>query len=515
MKQLKYNYSDRRERLISLALFFILMLMKTEQGNAQLIFQPYSYQFYQKLNKTIYSSDINLHTAIKPYFISDSSYLRPLYDSLTTNHRETTKRNFIQRILFDQHLVDVKNKDYTFYLDFLPDFQLGRSFNEKTTTWLNTRGFQLGITIGSKFFIYTSGYENQGKFTAYEDHYINQTGMVPGQGYDKNQGAPTKDWSYVTTLIGYTPTKAITIALGQDKTFIGDGYRSLLLSDNSAPYPMLRFTANLGKKIQYMAMWAYMEDQKAPQFNSFYNNRRKWGAFHYIDWNITNKTSLGFFNALIVEEATDQGKLHGFDLNYINPILFSSALRPAGTTPDHTLIGFNGKYKVLTKTTAYGQMVFDQSTGNSNYAWQLGLRGSDLLKINRLNYLFEYNTAKPNTYSSAYSIVNYTELSEPLAHPLGAGFKEWLGIVNYSIHKFDFQGQINYAHYTLNQSGQELASTLKYAEGKVAYLLNPKYNFRLEISGLLRQEKNSLNDNKTNMITFGLRSSFRNLYHDF
>ncbi|RYF17554.1 MAG: gliding motility protein RemB, partial [Flavobacteriales bacterium] len=52
-------------------------------------------------------------------------------------------------------------------------------------------------------------------------------------------------------------------------------------------------------------------------------------------------------------------------------------------------------------------------------------------------------------------------------------------------------------------------------QGKVAYLLNPKYNLRLELGGIVRQEKNSLATHNTAMVTFGLRSSFRNLYYDF
>jgi len=56
---------------------------------------------------------------------------------------------------------------------------------------------------------------------------------------------------------------------------------------------------------------------------------------------------------------------------------------------------------------------------------------------------------------------------------------------------------------------------LKYGEGTISYLLNPKYNLRIEVGGLIRQETNSLTDTKTAMITLGLRSTFRELYHDF
>jgi len=528
-------------------LFTCILFLLFFAGTAysQLMYQPYSYQFYQKLNSAVYSPANSEHTAIKPFLIRDSGFARPLYDSLLMLNVDNSKKSWLDHVLFSGHLAEVRNKDYTFSLDYLPDLQLGREFEQPKTTWLNTRGFQLYGTIGSRFFFYTSGYENQGVFAGYEHNYINQAGMIPGEAFDKSYGKATKDWEYATALIGYAPCKAVTIVLGEDKTFIGDGYRSVLLSDYAASYPLMRVTVDLGKNVQYMAMWAYLEDQRAQQFNSFSNNRRKWAGFHYIDWNITNRASIGFFNAVVAEEANDQGKAHGFDANFIDPVYFSSSIGPNSQAPDHTLFGFNGKYKVLDKTTIYGQFLYDQasSTGNNSNrnAWQLGFRGADLFKVNGLNYLFEYNTSSPYTYSNQFPIVNYAELGEPLADPLGANFKEAVGILNYSIGKFDFQGQVNYARYGLNTAtvnygkditlpdntnlpisnlngittGQGLATTLKYAEGTVSYVLNPKYNLRIEIGGLIRQEINSLSNAKTAMITFGLRSTFRDLYHDF
>jgi hypothetical protein len=53
-----------------------------------------------------------------------------------------------------------------------------------------------------------------------------------------------------------------------------------------------------------------------------------------------------------------------------------------------------------------------------------------------------------------------------------------------------------------------------YLQGKVAYLLNPKYNLRIELGGIFRQEQNSEFKDKTTMITIGLRSSFRQIYND-
>jgi hypothetical protein len=63
--------------------------------------------------------------------------------------------------------------------------------------------------------------------------------------------------------------------------------------------------------------------------------------------------------------------------------------------------------------------------------------------------------------------------------------------------------------------GEGLATTFRYAEGTISFLINPKLNLRFEVGALVRDEKNSAGDQKTELITVGLRSSFRQLYHDF
>jgi hypothetical protein len=327
---------------------------------------------------------------------------------------DTSKKHkgWVYRKLFNEHLFDVKEKDFTFYADYLPDLLIGQELNDKKTTWLNTRGVQAGGTIGKKFFFYTSVYENQAHYPNYIDDYVSATGMVPGLAYDFNGGAKdTKDYFYATSLIGFAPSDVVSIETGLDKTFIGDGYRSILMSDFSSNYPLLRLKVNLGKKVQYMSMWTYLQDQNAEKFGTLHPpNRAKWGVFHYIDWNITNRASIAFFNALIAPDAYDDGTKHGFDINYINPVYFVKSWGPSGPIPDNTYVGFNAKYKVLNKTTVYGQWMYDQQSNdqNSKQAFQLGFRGADLFKINSFNYLFEFNTAKPYTYASPIPLTSYS-----------------------------------------------------------------------------------------------------------
>jgi len=531
----------------------VIVLLIKINAQAQSVYLPYAYQFYQKLDSGVYSNQSRFHSSMKPFLVDDPLISNQYQSLMNAGVDSVGKRSWVHRKLFNEHLVDVKNKDFTAYVDYLPDVTVGRDFSGKKTTWLNTRGYQIGGTIGTKFSFYTSGYENQAVFPDYVNKYINRTSsssvfIVPGQSYDRSYGKRTSDWSYVTALLSYTPAKYLNIALGQDKTFIGDGYRSVLLSDFASNYPFLKLTATLGD-VRYMVMWAYMQDPLAQKFSYEDSNRRKWGVFHYLDWSVNNKLSLGFYDSVIWAEKDNQGNKRGFDFNYVNPFVFLRPLEANSGSGDNALIGFTGKYKFVDKAAVYGQFALDEyeaknffsSNGSSRnkYAWQLGLRGAELLAVKHLNYLLEVNNAKPYTYSETSSIINYSQNTEPLAHPFGANFREVVGILNYSIGRFNFYGQAEFGHYGLdptltddygkdifkpytdasktlgNYTGQGITTNLYYGEGRVSYILNPKYNLRLEIGGVLRQEKNYLNTNNTTMFTVGLRSSFRNLYYDF
>lgn len=552
-------------QIVENPLFYIVIFCATFislNTDAQVQYQPYSYQFYQKLNDSVYSSKSGFHSSIKPY-LADAPTLSYKYNSLMNYGTDSVgSHSWVHRKLFDEHLIDIKNNEYTFYADYLPDLVLGRDFSDSRTTWINTRGYQIGATIGKKFSFYSSGYENQAVFANYLDTYINQTGIVTGQAYDRKFGSSkTKDWSYVTALVSYTPNKYLNIAAGHDKNFIGDGYRSMLLSDYSSPSSFLKLTGNLGN-VTYMVMWSYMQDPRAPKLSYEVGNRKKWGVFHYLDWNVTKRLSLGFFDSVIWADADDQGHKRGFDFTYGNPIIFLRPIEADNGSPDNALIGFNGKYEISDHVTAYAQFALDEfeaknlfsgnGSSRNKYGWQIGLRGADIFNVKRLNYLLEYNGAKPYTYSQATSIINYANNGEPLAHPFGANFKEVIALLNYSYKRFDFSGQLNYGHYGLDVNGlnwgkdlfqsylkparydgppeefgtrgsstttgnyiaQGLTTNMYYAEGKVAYLLNPKYNLRIEIGGLYRKETNNAFSDRTTMFTIGLRSSFRNLYQD-
>jgi len=509
---------------------------------------PYSYQFYQKLNKQVYDVNSRMHSSIRSYYSDDTTltarYKELMYQGIDSN----VYRGWLRRKITDEHLLRFRSPDYDLYADFLPDLQIGREFSDDTETWRNTRGFQFGGTIGKKFSFYTNGYENQAVFPNYVTRFINTNQVVPSEMSGKLDGR-VKDWAYVTALISYTPNKFLNLALGYDKNFIGDGYRSMLLSDVAANYSFARIRATVGN-VQYQTIFSYMIDNGAPKFTSDrrLGSRGKWNAMHYVDWNVNKRLSLGIFQAVTWADAEPEGK-RGFDFNYVHPFVFLRPIEGAnGASPDKLRLGLNTKYELLKKTAVYGQFMLEEFTAKevfaSNGYWankwalQLGVRGSDLFKVDKLNYLAEFNTARPYTYSHFQRITNYSGMSQPLAHPLGANFREFIGLLNYSYRRFDLQAKGVFALYGLDPGGenygsniflsydtrsldygshigQGLRTNLSYFEGSVAYLLNPKYNLRLELGAVLRKERSVNFMDRTNFVTFGLRSAFRNLYQDF
>lgn len=521
--------------------------------NAQVENQVYSYHQTQKYNDILYNLNTRLHTSSKPFLFKNALLDRK--DSLE-NAYPTSSGSWIMRKLFNEHLVDVQKDDHTFYLDFLPDFQIGSELidSDKRTTWTNTRAVQAGLTIKDKFTFHTAVYENQAVFANYLDQYIAETGVVPGQSSSKNPEKKTKDWMYATASLTYEFSPYFQLTAAYDKNHIGDGYRSVLLSDFSSNYTHIKFTGEIGN-VQYTSIWAYMNDPMNPRRDSLdtdggrFGDGIKYGAFQYIDYNATDRLSVGFFQSVIWANRNQAG-YRGIDFNYLNPGVF---IRPVEnnnrTSPDKMFLGLNAKYKVLKNATAYGQFLLGEFTASEFFAgngyihnkWgaQLGVRGFDLFGVRKLNFLGEYNLVRPYTYQHFTSISNYSNNGEPLAHPRGANFRELLGILNYSWNRFDFSGKALYSNFGTdpdldtnlggdifksyrdypekygNKIGQGVKNNLYYADFRAAYVLNPKYNLRLELGYTQRIRKiEDAPTQKSGVINFGLRSSFRNFYGD-
>jgi len=87
------------KRLVVVA---ILIFIKIGVAGAQSVYQPYSYQFYQKLDPELYSTKTREHTSTLPFFVDDS-ILKKHYDTLINYGTQSKQNSWGYRKLFDEH----------------------------------------------------------------------------------------------------------------------------------------------------------------------------------------------------------------------------------------------------------------------------------------------------------------------------------------------------------------------------------------------------------------------------
>ena len=263
-------------------------------------------------------------------------------------------------------------------------------------------------------------------------------------------GKENKRWQL---NVKYKLNKFITADFGKGKHFIGNGYRSLLLSAEHSPYPYLKLTTEFGRVRYYNLYTTFLDIQNPTQ------ERKKHSSIHFLDFQLTNNLNIGVFEGLIWQ-SKDENYNRGYDVEYLNPIIFFRPVEFSKHSPDNVLMGasFNAKFNT---TTLYGQLLLDDlnisrqkdrdeeySGGffQNKFAYQLGLKSS----FKGINALLEYNQAQPYTYAHKEPMQSYTHMNQALAHPLGANFKEVVVLANYKKDKWRFSVKLTVARAGLD-----------------------------------------------------------------
>lgn len=516
---------------------------------AQTELLPVDHSLQNRLTKRLYSTTRPMHTAIQPFEFRDLSDGNNV-DSLLATGRvwDTSGTNWLTRKLFGEHLAQIQTDDYRLTADFYPDFKFGKDLAEKRSTNLNTRAVAIAGSVGSSFSFSTEFYENQEKFPGYIDNVIQRDYVVPGQGFIKYYDPNTFDFSYASAVISYRPSRYLGIQAGHGKNFLGDGYRSLLLSDVAFNYPYLKLTADIWK-IKYMCMWAELQHiSDIIERGDILPWEKKGGVFQYLDLQVTDRLSVGVFESIIWRQE-DSVTNRGFDLNYLNPIIF---LHPVGYSlgsPDNALVGMNWHYTLSDGSALYGQFMLDEFVigelvknsgwGGNKYGMQLGVKTAEPLNLRGLYLQGELNVISPYSYQAIDPVKNHAHYRQSLEHPLGANFYEWLAIGEYAKGRVEFRLQCDYALYGADSTmqsnvgkdvymsylthtkdygnfiGQGIHTQLVYAQFQAAYVLNPLNNLRVEASCVYRQLSSKQEYSRTLWVEFGIRGSLRNIYYDF
>jgi hypothetical protein len=261
---------------------------------------------------------------------------------------------------------------------------------------------------------------------------VGQLRAVPGVGFYKGFKTSGVDYFDARGYITFNAAKYIDIQFGFDKNFIGNGYRSLFLSDFGNSYLFLKLNTKIWK-FNYQNIFMELEPQFVKSGDTLLD--KKYAAMHHLSINLTKWLNVGLFEGIIF------GRRNHFDFMYLNPIIFYRHIEGTLGSPDNALAGFDFKANVAHRFQFYGQVLLDEFKLNqikANTGWwankwglQLGAKYIDAFGIANLDLQVESNRVRPFTYSHYNSVANYTHYNQPLAHPLGANFNELIGILKY------------------------------------------------------------------------------------
>jgi len=504
------------------------------------------------------------HSSFKPLIKSD---IINYTDNLYFNSSSIIKSNstYFNR-LFNQHILTFSDTGFKIIVCPIFNFSFGNELMEEKSLFTNTRGYLIQGDLAENFSFSTSFLENQSIFPNYLDDYVNENRIVPGQGRMRIFKEKGFDYAMSSGYISYRPSNMFVLQFGHGKHFVGDGYRSLLLSDNSFNYPFLRLQTTFWK-LKYTNLYAEFQDIRYFSSNNLANYdqmgfAKKYMSAHHLSLSISKRLNISLFESVIWRMNHAPGS-NGFDINYLNPVALLRPLEFSLNSPDNVLVGLNIKYRLTNKSYMYSQIVLDEfSLPNlrenrdfwaNKFGYQMGYKIYSFLGVDNLTTQFEYNYVRPYTYAHHNPQQNYAHYNQPLAHPLGANFSESLFITRYRIKRFELDAKIIFAKVGMDYNDSEVSygsnlymstgnhgaeagltglgsgrpsdfdinmyqgnlSDIKSYSFNLAYLINPYTNTKINLGFLYREFVNQEEYEKTQFFTFGIKSDLFNYYYDF
>jgi len=399
----------------------------------------YNYKFaFSKWNKDSFSS-YQIRKGVSSEFFTDVDFnnlVRAFSNSsewFTDTPFFKSKKPFLKNFYKSpDNFYEVHTKDFFLALNPVLQFYLGKESNNDERIFLNTRGVTLRGNIANKIGFAAYVTDNQERDPLYIQQWVAARKAVPGAGFYKGFKTTGYDYLDARGYITLNALKYIDVQFGYDKNFIGNGYRSLFLSDFSAPYLFLKLNTRIWK-LNYQNL--FMELQTTGRIPGDKLIPKKYAAMHHLDVGVTKWLNVGVFEGIIF------GRKDHFEFGYLNPVIFYRSLEQQNGSFDNAVVGFDAKANVAHKFQFYGQLLLDEfklselrdhpDWWGNKFGYQLGAKYIDAFSIKNLDLQIESNRVRPFTYSHVDSVSNYTHYNQPLAHPLGANFQEWISIARF------------------------------------------------------------------------------------
>lgn len=515
-------------RIYSLIIFIFLSNAIYSQESSIFVSHESNF-FYESI---LYNDSNKNHTALKPVLFSEINYSK-----IDSTLKIVTKNSFLNKSL-NQNLFEITKKGIDFEINPIFSSLLVFETNNSQVSSLLESGFAFTANYKNKFSIQTNFAINAHDFPSFYESKASENLLIPHYGKAFKVDGNSFYYTSLDARLSYSPNKYFNLQTGYGKNFIGDGYRSLFLSENANSYPFFRATASFWK-LKYQLIHASLKHIDG--FNDDFSLQKKWSVTHYISLNLGKRFRLGFFET-IISNPKDSIAQRGFDVNYLNPVIFFRPMEYTVGSPDNVILGLSAKLRLFKKLHLYGQIVLDEfdftqlkkknGYWGNKFGMQAGFKAFDIFNIENLFAQGEVNFVRPYTYSHQHSILNYGHYYESMAHPYGANFYELIGIVNYHLKKrwtvklksiytllgvdednINSIGQDIFRSYSLhendfnNEIAQGLKTDILFNELSVSYLINPKWNMEAVFQLTNYIVKNPESTNSLNFISLGIRSN--------
>ncbi|MBK9764432.1 MAG: hypothetical protein IPO87_14005 [Flavobacteriales bacterium] len=389
------------------------------------------------------------------------------------------------------------------------------------TIYRGSAGFWADLDAGSRLNFHLDGQGWGEQLPSYLDTVTSATQVTPGEGYAYGTTSTVThyDWN---GHISWDAHKFINLTLGKGKNTFGNGYRSLFLSSEAYSYPYLKITTSVWN-IKYINLFTVMNDIRGAAGDPG-KYGTKYTSMHYLSWNVSKRINLAAFESIVWSQG-DSLYPRGFDITYLNPVIFYRPNEFQIGSPDNALLGLSINVKVGKHILFYSQLMLDEfllDQIRNGYGWyankqalQLGMNMHEAFGVKGLQVRAEYNVVRPFMYTHSDTRQNYAHMGQPLAHPYGSNFQEglvnvdlvrdrwvfsvkgnmaWLGedsVFSYGANIFRPErdrpvkenGQLQDYGYRI---GQYKLATVAQAEFRVGWTLDPRSAMRLELGYLFR-----------------------------
>ena len=432
------------------------------------------------------------------------------------------KRGFLGHIYKTKpDFLNVHNEEFDLHINPVLGLSIGQESISENRLYTNTRGLEVRGLINNKLGVYTFVGENQVVFPNHVNTYIKDFNAVPNEGFWKPYGENNEGVDFFTArgYISFQATKNINLQFGHDRFFIGNGERSLILSDFATGYMFLKAETNIWK-LNYTNLFGLQTADLISSGNQLSGTRnkypRKFMSLHHLSYNITDNINIGIFEAIMSGDSSVAQ--NPIDPVYFNPIIFYRALEQQDGSTGNALVGLDFRALFLKRFSLYGQLVLDEFLIDNlrqggwwanKWAVQAGLKYINAFEIPNLDLQAEYNVVRPFMYAHDSNFTNYANYKQPLAHPLGANFEEWIATLRYQISpRIHFKAQAVLAEF-----GTDTTANSNFG-GDIFKTNNSRYNHINPDTGSRWQFGHTIGQGESNTLKFVKLSMSFMPYHN-